>query len=55
VGEKLLEEGMNVTCLAKTEKETTSNYKVYSITVRKGLPAKFLCLAGLDWIYKAYT
>jgi hypothetical protein len=50
VGEKLLEEGMNVKCLAKTEKETTSNYKVYSINCQERTSSKVSVLGrvGLD-------
>jgi len=50
VGEKLLEEGMNVKCLAKTKKETTSNYKVYNINCQERTSSKVSVLGrvGLD-------
>jgi hypothetical protein len=35
VGEKPLEEGMKVKCFTKTEKETTSIYKIYSINCQE--------------------
>jgi hypothetical protein len=50
MGEELLEDGMNVKCLAKTEKETISNYKVCGINCQERTSSKVSMLGriGLD-------